>query len=116
MLGPRASSGLVADSLLPVLANCDQILKAEKTSHETYKATVAASFPPHPLPPVSTLNYEEGIGSWVGYATPLSVETRLLLLRVEEMMVQRFSAIMSGYGVDPYGTRYSLGDEGIRPV
>ena len=120
MVGPRASQApWVSGTLLPFLANYKRVLTAEETRLLTYQETVAASSPPHPLPPVSTLNYEEGFGSWIGYAAnELSISRRLSCLREEMLILQRITALMSQYDGQSAGhpSQFRLGLDGITRV
>lgn len=120
MVGPRASQApWVSGTLLPFLANYKRVLTAEETRLLTYQETVAASSPPHPLPPVSTLNYEEGFGSWIGYAAnELSISRRLSCLREEMLILHRITALMSQYDGLSAGhpSLFRLGLDGITRV
>lgn len=120
MVGPRASQTIwVSQNLLPSLANYRQVLTAEETSLLTYQQTVAASLPPHPLPPVSTLNYEGGFGCWIGYtAYELSVSQRLMYLRKEMSILRDITALMSQYDGNSqnHPSQFRLGVDGITRV
>ena len=120
MPGPRASqTAWVADTLLPSLVNYKQVLTVEETSLLTYQETVAAFSPPHLLPPVSTLDYDEGFGSWIGFAADeLSVSRRLSCVHEEMLILQRNTALMTKYGVDNahHPIKYRIGARGITMV
>jgi hypothetical protein len=119
MNGPHASQGdWVTRELLPVLANYDQMLKDETTSLLTHEKTVEASSPPYPEPPVTTLNYEEGFGSWMGYAVEMTVPRRLSCLREEALILQRVTALMTLYNVNTSvdQSQFRLGVDGISRV